>query len=557
VLRLVVLLIILAGYVFLQRAMFTPAYNEPDCDGYIVLAKRMARGGPIGVVDSDPFLHQTHVWVENDRGEVLPKFAPGYPALMAIAYKISGGNDEAMFLISPIAGGLALIGAYLLFRLWVPDVAAILATIALAINTSFEFYASYMLTHVAEVCFVTWGVYLLLRWMRRDARSSRGDVCIAIAAGLTLGYACSIRHTSALLALAVIAAIIVRVAREVKTRSFRVAPLIALVIAYAIVPTLMMLYDWRFFGSPFRTGYDLSNEQFTFTWGNFTEHAAMLARGLNYELLFLLFPLGLIGMLFFGAWGERVVKLLWFVPLFVAYAAYYWAVGNMAYYRFLFPVVPLFVGCAFLLMDRIAVSRGKRWAIMLAVLGVLLWNGWPQYVRWLGLETQDPARPWRVPQTIAGNNPHTTPRIDAARGLSDAVHDDDAVIFAADQAVDGIGVRRNFRTYPLRAFIPERGADFQHDYDERNPEPRMQVTRRKRLIEYYKSETREDLHASQMQLIEQNLKAGREVVFFVPIGQLPPMPANLQGVLVKQFQTRGWGPWGVYDVKSKTPATTP
>src|SRR5581483_4963588 len=86
-LRALALLPIIALYAALQYSIFLPAYGEGDCDGYVTLAKRMANGGPLGVVDTNPFMHQTHVWVENARGEVLPKFAPGYAGLLAVVWK--------------------------------------------------------------------------------------------------------------------------------------------------------------------------------------------------------------------------------------------------------------------------------------------------------------------------------------------------------------------------------------------------------------------------------------------------------------------------------------
>src|SRR5687768_14608867 len=44
-----ILLLILAGYAWLEFRGFTPAYTEPDPDGYLILAKRMADGKPLGI----------------------------------------------------------------------------------------------------------------------------------------------------------------------------------------------------------------------------------------------------------------------------------------------------------------------------------------------------------------------------------------------------------------------------------------------------------------------------------------------------------------------------
>ena len=75
----------------------------------------------------------------------MPKYSPGYPFLMAVAYWF--GGDEAMFLVSPIAGTLTLIGCFLLFQLWMPPFMAALSVWVLAINPMWLAYPGYLLTH--------------------------------------------------------------------------------------------------------------------------------------------------------------------------------------------------------------------------------------------------------------------------------------------------------------------------------------------------------------------------------------------------------------------------
>ena len=77
-------------YALIEIQHFTPAYQEVDPDGYLFLAKRIARLQSPAVQDDDPFMYQTHQWVETPSGKVISKFSPGYPLLMAIAYRIGG-----------------------------------------------------------------------------------------------------------------------------------------------------------------------------------------------------------------------------------------------------------------------------------------------------------------------------------------------------------------------------------------------------------------------------------------------------------------------------------
>ena len=194
--------IILGIYAYIQITNFNPAYLEVDPEGNLLLAKHIAEGGPIAVKDDDPFMYQSHVWVENKDGKIVPKFAPGYPVLMSIAYLLAG--DTAMFAVSPIMGGLALIGSFLLFRMWMSRVSALFGVFCLAVNAMILPYCNYLLTHASDLCFAVWGMYFLWRWKRGLGRFS------GIWAGLLLGGAVTIRHTSALLVLALIIAVAVR-----------------------------------------------------------------------------------------------------------------------------------------------------------------------------------------------------------------------------------------------------------------------------------------------------------------------------------------------------------
>ena len=83
-------------YALIQIQHFTPAHPEYDCDGYLFLAKRIALLQPLAVDDPDPFRHQLHFWVETQNGGIMPKYSPGYPFLMAIAYWLGGNGQKGV-----------------------------------------------------------------------------------------------------------------------------------------------------------------------------------------------------------------------------------------------------------------------------------------------------------------------------------------------------------------------------------------------------------------------------------------------------------------------------
>ena len=97
--------VILALFVTTQVRCFTPAHIEDDIDAYIWLAKRMANLQPLSV-EPEPFRFHAHPYVQTPDGKVTVKYAPGGPAAMAVAYRLVG--DKGVFLVSPIAGGLAI-----------------------------------------------------------------------------------------------------------------------------------------------------------------------------------------------------------------------------------------------------------------------------------------------------------------------------------------------------------------------------------------------------------------------------------------------------------------
>jgi len=478
-------------YGWVEITHFTPAYQEVDPDGYLILAKRIARGGPLAVKEDDPFMYQTHVWVENKDGEVIPKFAPGYPLLMAIAYLL--GGDGAMFLVNPIMGAIGLIGAYFLFRLWMSRLAAVFGVFALATNAMVLVYSGYLLTHASNVCFAVWGMFFLWRWVRGTGRFS------GLEAGLLLGAAMAVRHTSLLLAAVFMAAVATRWVRYFRSEDAPQRPhrdTLILLAAYSFFPLLLMSYNWILLDSPFTTGYRLSGEQWGFAWGNISANARLLASGLNYTALFLLFPLGLAGAFLVGPVGESLMRVLWIAPLYLLYASYYWAPSGMAYFRFLIVTFPAFVGSAFALMDK-ATSSWRRKAVAFALLlGFLIF-----------VSHKDTKA--RLNGTLA--DPPSRSLASSARRVS-GILDDDAVVFSRRPVFCYLGTRRNFRHYDLNIFTASYGASAFKE----GATPRRQPSRNKRFREFYKGLKDADLQTKKRDLIRNFLSHERQVVYLLP-----------------------------------------
>lgn len=520
--------VILALYTIGQVRSFTPAGAETDIDGYIILAKRIASGGPLAVQEADPFVCQSHVWVENARGEVIPKFAPGYPALMALGYRLLG--DDGLFVVGPILGGLALVGAFLLFRRWLDTLPALFALLTLATNSLFLSYAGYPLAHVADLCFTTWGMFFLWRWLETPGLAT------AAGAGLTLGYACTIRHTSILDALLVLVAIVVAVRRGVRWRS----PAFLLT-AYGLFPLLLSFYNWSIFGHPLTSGYGLTGEQAAFSLRYFVKNFGTLLTGLNADGMFLLFPVGWLGLMAVGQWPNRALRCLWFFTTLVIYACYYWIPGNMASYRFLYSTLPVVIGSAFLLLSHLDVSRFMKLGAMTALwLGSLVHNG--DYLaaafhgQLLGTRASSQALAGHIASTTLTSN---------------------AVLFASHPLDVSVGTREHYRQYSRTAFAPRALGQTQPRADT----PLTQASRAKRLREYYSDHTAGQLQQEQQELIRGFLKESRQVALLIPTGQRTAATADLGASFtltpLEEFSLAGGARWGFYEVRRATGLAPP
>ncbi len=482
------LLGVLVGYTVIQVHSFAAAYTEPDPDGYIWMAKHFARCELPLTEQPDQFLFHDHIWVENREGLVTAKFAPGYPILLAGAYTI--GGDTAMFWVSPLLGGLALVGAFLLFRLWMPTFPSVLAVLTLATTRMYLFYSGYLLTHIPNLCFVTWGAYCLWKWYREPG------VGWAVAAGLLIGFAATIRHTTVLMALVVAVALLSRLIQDWREGSYHPRATLSLVSAGLVFPVLLLLYNGVVFGGILTTGYHLSGEQSAFSWSHFADNYQMLARGMYNEVLPVVLPVALIGLVGVGNWTERVMRVLWCLPVYLCYSGYYWAQAGIVYYRFMIVTLPVLVGTAYAVTGKLSRRSGK-W------LGALVLCGLTLLMNYRGVQ--------RVYEGKWGH--HGRVRLARIGRTLTAELEDDAVIFVPDSLKYHLGVRAHFRLYELRAFRP----GYAQDRIKRNRglRPRRQPSRTKRFRRFYEDASRKELRQKLVNIASSYMREGRQVAFLV------------------------------------------
>lgn len=470
-------------YVSFQRDAHVPAYQENDPDGYFWIAQRFARGESVVIPEKNPYQWQTHVWVEHEPGFITPKYPPGYPFALAAFMRLAG--EDRAFYASTFFGLLTLPGCYWLFRLWLGPGLAIPALATLLFSPMFLAYSAYPLTHGLDLCLATWGYAFLWQGLRQKSALP------FMLAALLLGLGVTVRPTNLILATLLPIAI----------WGSGLSPVAKLgtALAYLPGPFILFSYHWLVFGSPFTSGYSLSGEQDAFSLSSIPGHLAPFLSGLNEQGLPILFPLGLIGLLLWGTARDRLLRAFVALGVFVLYAAYYWPYCGMATLRFLLIAFPVLIGSAFGLFLCLRTTS-------------------PRLPYWLGYSlcvvaiTVSSARGMRTGKTIRGWDGGT--QLANAIRHCDAHLPDDAVIFSLPPLFCHIGAHRNYDFYDFRSFEPH---FITRPTDPR--EPRMQPSRRERLIQLYETTSHADFARAMEAVINEALDAGREVAWLVPADQ--------------------------------------
>ncbi len=494
----------MAFYTVVQVRGFTPGYNETDPDGYAWLAKRIARGQPTAVRDPDPFAFQSHVWVENDAGEITAKFAPGYPLLLAAAWRL--GGDNALFVVSPVMGGLTLLAVFALTAAWTGSRGlAAAAVAAMAASSFYLYYCSYLLAHASSMAFVAWGMAGLWWWVRRPRAAP------ALLAGLALGFSVAVRHSNALFALPLAIGAGAVCAGALRRRERPPASLLVLLAAYALFPVWTGCWNLDHFGGFFTTGYALTDEQGAFAFSRFPRQAALLSAGLGGSLAFGLFPVGVAGAVVAGRAWERLARLTWLVPPFVLYACYYFSTEGGATYRFLFEILPALAAGTFLLLSRL--DRAGR-ALAAAALLLAVAAHEPRLFR----------RPGRHPL-----NARAAYLGDVAAALETLARPD-AALFLPPSCEYALGWRRDYEACALSAF--DLGAARRALRPPGRSTPRRQPRRRKRLEAFYGAADARYLVQRRRARVDRFLREGRQVLYILRDADIPRERGVLDGIAV-------------------------
>lgn len=352
------------GFYVAVMCYWVPANNWGDQHSYLVAGRLLAEQGTTKQVfrnhatgEIDPYRLVGSMWVTADplqpTERIYSKYPIGYPLLIAAAWKL--GGLEAAYLVNPIASALAVFGAYLLMRSFMPPHLAIMGQLIFALSPMTLLLSIDPQSHATAVCCVTWGMLALLHWWQT------GRTWVAIAAGLLLGYAMTIRYTEGALLLPIVLAIVFR-------RDWRGGLL--LVGSWALPGMMLAIYNLATIGT--LTGYDLTGESEpgnAFAFSHFTSHVERLFRQFSTFGLFFLFPATLIGLasMFAKRTREAAILAAWILPCLAVYTLYYYAPESMpvGYLRFFHTILPALVLCGVWLIAA-STADGHRIAAVIA-----------------------------------------------------------------------------------------------------------------------------------------------------------------------------------------------
>jgi 4-amino-4-deoxy-L-arabinose transferase-like glycosyltransferase len=393
---------------------YMPNYGAGvDEASYLLATKGIATRGDPAYRNPDPVQFVPENMVEAQDGLFYPIYPIGYPMLAAIAYRV--GGPAAAFLVNPILVLVGLVGVYLLARLFVNEIFALAAAFFMGAHPAVLYYGEAAMSHAADFACSTWCLFFACWWYQRPRLGK------AIAAGLLLGYAISIRYTEALLALPVGFLIVARItdARPESSaavpapqrRGFLFLQTGAGMLAFAAGILPLLIFHMHAFGSPWTTGYSLTGHAGAFSVHSFLNHAPYaLATLCKFPFgLPVLFPLGLIGIgwLVFSRGRAGLFLLLWCVPSLLLYMAYYWITqdnspqdnwiysrDNLLYVRFFLTLYPGFLIAALLLAERVL---GKGWPAKICIVGLAVVLGsinllvMPDWDTYMGSASEDQA----------------------------------------------------------------------------------------------------------------------------------------------------------------------
>lgn len=327
------LLLVIFHFILLM-IYFEPAISTPDAQGYFTQAKLIATKGIASFEPESLLEYIGPHWKPVNGEEYYTTFPPGFPFLLSILYKICGAKSSLY--LNPILASLSLLGLFLIVRLWIGDVWALVALLLLAINPFANEHALFGDSHTSVIFFLIFGLFFLTIWLKKKSLWS------IFFTGFYFGIIPTLRYAESLL---LIAFVIFLLTNFKKSKTYY-ASLVSAIIGVGLPTMALAIRNQIAFGDFWKTGYGLANEPAHFGFNHFLQHFIPFIEQLLFEGLGVLFITGLIGGTILIIKKEfRVIGfffLLLILPLTFLYMAYVWPTDPQSM-RFLLPTFPIYI----------------------------------------------------------------------------------------------------------------------------------------------------------------------------------------------------------------------
>ncbi len=218
-----------------------------DSVAYLFQAKTLALGR-LSVPDPRPPIFFTEEFIPVHGGQWFGKYPPGWPVLLAIGVLV-----HAPWLVDPVLAAIDLAVIYLIGREVYGVPVALLGT-ALALSSPFFlFLGGSFMAHTSTLFYLSAGIYLVIRWVRRvERREPVHDLGHLLPAGFLLGMAFLTRQLDAVAFVAPFLFLTLFPAIRPRLLAAR-----WLLLGAAVPGVCLLLYNRALTGNPFLSPYSL------------------------------------------------------------------------------------------------------------------------------------------------------------------------------------------------------------------------------------------------------------------------------------------------------------
>ncbi|RKY85753.1 hypothetical protein DRQ11_09445, partial [candidate division KSB1 bacterium] len=341
-------------FLFLLK-FFAPAISTPDAQGYFTQGRIIATHGQTFFTPQNNLQYIGPHWYSQDGQKYYTTFPPGFPCLIAIAYKLFGAKST--FLVNPILASVSLLIFFFLCKNWLSNSWSLVAVFLLAINPFYNEHALFGDSHTSVVFFFLVALLFLMKAIKTD------NWIYGIISGLAIGVVSTIRYPEFVLCIVFSGYIFWQF--HAKQLSLRTC--VSSIVGIVIVLTPLAVRNQIAFGKFWITGYSQLNTQALFGFNYLIEHFIpfiMLLVTAGMGILFLFSIGGFVRLLKDpNTKSIGIYFLLSISILTLTYMAYFWPPDPQTM-RFLLPTFPIYTIAAVYFISQL---KGKYQIIYLSI----------------------------------------------------------------------------------------------------------------------------------------------------------------------------------------------